>query len=74
MLTIVWNPTWFYRIVALPKGIKFNTDITSLIYLIHSLSGERAKSGARIEDCMSRRTMLALTLRRRLLNSSQAMA
>jgi hypothetical protein len=26
MLTIVWNPTGFYRIVALPKGVKFNAD------------------------------------------------
>jgi hypothetical protein len=42
--------------------------------LIHTPSGEGARSGARIEDCMSTRTMLALTLRRRLLNSSHAMA
>jgi hypothetical protein len=26
MVTIVWNPTELYRIVALPKGTKFNTD------------------------------------------------
>jgi hypothetical protein len=26
MATIVWNPTGFYRIVAVPKGMKFNAD------------------------------------------------
>jgi hypothetical protein len=26
MVTIVWNPTGSYRIVALPKGMKFNVD------------------------------------------------
>jgi transposase len=26
MVTIVWNPTGFYRIVALLKGMKFNAD------------------------------------------------
>jgi hypothetical protein len=26
MATIVWNPTGFYRIVAIPKGMKFNAD------------------------------------------------
>jgi histone-lysine N-methyltransferase SETMAR len=26
MMTFVWNPTGFYRIVALPKGMKFNVD------------------------------------------------
>jgi hypothetical protein len=31
--TIVWNPTGFYRIVALPKGMKFNADY----YISHML-------------------------------------
>jgi hypothetical protein len=48
--------------------------ITSHIDVIHSPSGEGARSGTRIEDGLSTRTMLALTLRRRLLNSLQAMA
>jgi hypothetical protein len=26
MVTIVWNPITFHWIIALPKGIKFNTD------------------------------------------------
>jgi hypothetical protein len=26
MVTIVWNPPGFYRIVAFPKGMKFNAD------------------------------------------------
>jgi hypothetical protein len=26
MVTIVWNHTGFYRIVALPRGMKFNAD------------------------------------------------
>jgi hypothetical protein len=26
MVTIVWDPTWFERIVTLPKGMKFNAD------------------------------------------------
>jgi hypothetical protein len=33
MVTIVWNPTGFYRIVALPKGMKFNADY----YMSHIL-------------------------------------
>jgi histone-lysine N-methyltransferase SETMAR len=33
MVAIVWNPTGFYRIVALPKGIKFNSDY----YISHKL-------------------------------------
>jgi hypothetical protein len=33
MLTIIWNPTGFYQIVALPKGMKFNTDS----YIFHLL-------------------------------------
>jgi histone-lysine N-methyltransferase SETMAR len=32
-VTIVWNPTRFYRIVALHKGIKFNADY----YISHIL-------------------------------------
>jgi hypothetical protein len=47
---------------------------TSLVYLTHSPSGEGARSGAWIEEGMSTRTMPGPTLRRRLLNSSQAMA
>jgi hypothetical protein len=71
---IVWNPTEFYRIVALPKGMKYNADYCiSLIYLIHSASGKEARSGARTEDCIFTRTMLAFTLRRRSLNSWQEM-
>jgi hypothetical protein len=26
IVTIVWNPTGSYRIVALPKGMKFSAD------------------------------------------------
>jgi hypothetical protein len=63
MVTIVWKHTGLYRIVALPKGMKFNADYSSLRDLIHSPSGEGARSGARIEDRMSARTILALTLR-----------
>jgi hypothetical protein len=33
IMTIVWNPTGFYRIVALPKGMKFNADY----YISHML-------------------------------------
>jgi transposase len=33
MVTIVWNHTGFYRIVAFPKGMKFNTDY----YISHIL-------------------------------------
>jgi histone-lysine N-methyltransferase SETMAR len=33
VVTIVWNPTRFYRIVAPPKGIKFNADY----YISHIL-------------------------------------
>jgi hypothetical protein len=33
MTTIIWNPTEFYRIVALPKGMKFNGDY----YISHIL-------------------------------------
>jgi hypothetical protein len=29
MVTIVWNPTGFYQIVALPKGMKFNAEYYS---------------------------------------------
>jgi hypothetical protein len=34
-VTIVWNPTGFYRIVALPKGMKFNPDYS--YYISHIL-------------------------------------
>jgi hypothetical protein len=34
MVTIAWNPTRFYRIVALPKGMKFKTDY----YISHILN------------------------------------
>jgi transposase len=33
IVTIVWNPTEFYRIVAFPKGMKFNADY----YISHIL-------------------------------------
>jgi histone-lysine N-methyltransferase SETMAR len=33
MMTIVWNPAGFYRIVALPKGMKFSADY----YISHIL-------------------------------------
>jgi hypothetical protein len=74
MVTIVWSSTGFYRIVALPKGVEFKADY----YISHILDPltewRRSQVGARIEDCMSTRTMLAVTLRRRLLKSLQAMA
>jgi hypothetical protein len=74
MVTIVWNPTGFDRIVALPKGMKFNADY----YISHIpdplADWQRRQVEGRIEDRMSRRTMLTLTLQRRLLNFSQAMA
>jgi hypothetical protein len=45
-VTSVWNPTEFYRIVALPKGMKFNAEhYISLIYVIHSPRGEGARWG-----------------------------
>jgi hypothetical protein len=74
MVTIVWNPTGFYLTVALPKGMKSNVDY----YISHAVDplaewrGSQVRAG--IQDRMSTRTMLALTLRRRLLNSSQVMA
>jgi hypothetical protein len=52
----------------------FNAEYYFSHILIHSPGSEGVRSGDRIEDCMSRRTMLALTLRRRFLNSSQALA
>jgi hypothetical protein len=73
VVTIVWNPTGFYRIVALPKGMKFDADY----YISHIFDllaeSRRSQVGVWIEDCMSTRTTLPLTLRRMLLNSSQAM-
>jgi hypothetical protein len=33
MVTIVWNPPGFYRIVALPRGMKFNANY----YISHKL-------------------------------------
>jgi hypothetical protein len=60
MVTIVWNLTGFYWIVALPKGMKFDADY----YISHILDPpaewRRNQVGARIEDCMSTRTMLAV--------------
>jgi hypothetical protein len=74
MGTIVWNPTEFYRIVALPEGMKFNADYY-ISYIFDPLAEwRRSQVGARIKDCLSTRTMLALTLRRRSLKSSQPMA
>jgi hypothetical protein len=74
MVRIVWNPTRFSWTVAHPKGMKSNADY----YIFHILDPlaewQRSQVRARIEDCISMRTVLALTLRRRLLNSSQAMA
>jgi hypothetical protein len=37
MAIIAWNPTGFYRIVALPKGIKFNADYY-IFYMLDSLA------------------------------------
>jgi hypothetical protein len=74
MLTIVWNPTGFYRIVALPKGMRFKADYYTSHILDPFAEWQGARSGARIEDCTFTLTMLALTLGRRLLNSSQAIA
>jgi hypothetical protein len=62
MMTIVWNPTGFYRIVALPKGMKFNTDYSSSHILDPLAEWRRSHVGARLEDCMSTRTSPALTL------------
>jgi hypothetical protein len=73
MVTIVWNPPGFCRIVALPKGLKFNAAYYISQILDPLAERRRSQVGARIEDWMITRTMLALTLRRKLLNSSQAM-
>jgi hypothetical protein len=37
MVTIVWNPRGFYRIVALPKGMKFNVDYY-IYHILHPLA------------------------------------
>jgi hypothetical protein len=65
MVTIVWNPTRFCRIVALPKGMKFNADHYIPQILDPLAEWQSSQVGARIEDRMSTRTMLAFTLRRR---------
>jgi hypothetical protein len=73
MVTIVWNHTRFDRIIALPKRMKFNPDYY-VSQILDSLAEWRSSQvGARVEDCMSTQTMLVLTLRKKLLNSSQAM-
>jgi hypothetical protein len=74
MVTIVWNRTGFYRIVALPKGMKFSADY----YISHIFDPlaewRRGQVRGSEEDYISTRTMLALKLRRKLLNFLQAMA
>jgi hypothetical protein len=53
IVTIIWNLTVFYRIVALPKGMKFSTyyDIARILDIL--AEWRRSQVGARIEDCVS---------------------
>jgi hypothetical protein len=74
MLTIVCNHAGFYRIVALPKGMKFNAGYYFPYLLDRLAEWRRSEVGGQIEGCMSTRAMLELILRRRLPNSSQAIA
>jgi histone-lysine N-methyltransferase SETMAR len=49
MVTIIWNPSGFYRICALPKGAKFNADyyISEILSPLVQWRSEQAGATAR---------------------------
>jgi hypothetical protein len=50
MVTIMWNPTGFFRIAALRKGGKFSADYCMSEILAHSPNDALTKWGLRIEN------------------------